>query len=362
MTSEMSSPEHQCEMNFARVKVTAGNYSSPWKNSGSFHPFHDSTIGPPTVTLSHSFNSITVNMSLPQTIVHSKCLTERNKKKIQFIITVSHLAEVPETYYTKEKVWNISNLSPGSTHCISVEIELWHKKKRSMASPTHCVNLEKKTAKEIIIGLLAAAVVIVMAFSIIIIYLTLYKFVLHPKAHLPSNLVLKGTDSHSNEREWEENGFVPLTFERTELIRYIHETKESNMESPQYKRYVSNEPRIKKYVNCRQKAENLHDVLQSKTVELVNPTYTTKMFKSCHIQEEHTDVYFAEQYICKQMGSLDQNIGTLHYLNIPNNQRYVDDNIVFDECCMDTIHLYINKDDSCHMNKDFQSHNNYFNQ
>ncbi|XP_075450926.1 interleukin-22 receptor subunit alpha-2 isoform X2 [Ascaphus truei] len=341
LTPEMSRPENKFEFNFARVKAVTANDSSKWKNTPRFHPFLDTNIGPPAVVLTPTLNSISVNITVPVMIRQSKYTMGKKKKKVHFIITVSSLSELSRTYDTTENIRNISNLTPGSSYCISVAIEFWYMKKTSSPSPEQCVTLEGTIAKEIYLGSVAAALGVFIVVCILAIYLILDKYVFHPKMQLPSNLILHGLELKAIVHREEARVFFPSTFESMELTKYVLEAKENSNEKSQNKRYISTEPWKKEYVNCRQR-EIDPGVLCDTTVELRNLTYVTNASEN-NVTVDDTNDGISAQCMYQHMERFTQPLEILDYSTCHEKQSYFNDQIAFEQQCMNKGEPHINQ-------------------
>uniref|UniRef100_A0A8C5QP76 Uncharacterized protein n=1 Tax=Leptobrachium leishanense TaxID=445787 RepID=A0A8C5QP76_9ANUR len=363
MTSEMSSPEHKCETMFARVRFIAGNYYSTWKRSTSFRPFHDTNITPPTVILSSTTKSISITISVPNIILQSNCVSEANKKSTHFIISMSHEYETPIIYDTTEFVWKISHLQPGS-YCISVQMEMPNMMKKSIPSSIQCVGVDTAVTNHIIKGSVAVVLVTIFIISMLGVYLALYNYVLHPKTQLPSNLILRSIDSKAIVHRGDENMLIPSTVESMELTRYIQETKESSPQIMQCKRYVSNDPVRKDYINCGQKNDQSFGDQKESTVEVKNPSYATKPL-DCSLDDHHSYVFVLPHQMSEEINCINKTNETLDYTSNSTNPNYTNNRSILGPYYTNTGQLHLSE--GFHVFKEKPemtkwTFNNYFNQ
>ncbi|CAH2250465.1 Hypothetical predicted protein [Pelobates cultripes] len=213
--------------------------------------------------------------------------------------------------------------------------------------------------KEILVGSVAFVIVTVFAISMLGVYLALYKYVLHPKTHLPSNLILQAFNSKTSMHRGDETIIIPSTFESMVLTRHILEAKEGSPQSLQYKRYVSNEPVRNEYVNCELKKDDHLLDRQDKNVELKNPTYATKTMK-CSLTQQYPYVCISSQHPCKNI-CFSETREIFDFSNISKKPSYINTENVFGEYCTNTGHeaLKLSYMNQVQIN---QSSNTYFNQ
>ncbi|KAM5165209.1 interleukin-20 receptor subunit alpha-like [Mantella aurantiaca] len=349
MTTEILEKNHAENYMVAKVSADAGNVTS-WKKSKLFMPIRDTNISVPDVSISTSANSIVVYISTPPLLYFNTYPEKRRYKKVSFIIAVSNKLKLLWTNVTMDNVLKFAPLSPDH-YCISVKMKF--EERTSDPSETVCVNLKDLTAKEVILGSTIAVCVSIVIAVILGVYLIVYRHLLHPKAHLPSNLILNNVKTKSNASDYksDETFLASSIFEGMEFCK--HTLESDNSEGyPQNKRYVSTEAWRKDYVNFRHKYTDPNFPL-SKTVELRNSTYGTSSAEGCLLDYPTIGISPESRYIKAKE--------CLPYGHICNENDYYNGLIPCEQSFKKPSQPYFNQEEksNCfYMNDQFQAYIN----
>ncbi|XP_077342905.1 interleukin-22 receptor subunit alpha-2 [Lithobates pipiens] len=341
--------ENVKEKMMAKVYANAtGNVTSA--NSKWFVPIRNTNISVPDVILSPSANSIVVYISTVPPLLYVNNYPKEREPKFSYIIAISNMSKLLFTEVTHHNVWETTHLAPDH-YCISVQMKF--EERTSNPSPKVCVNLNDLAHKEVIFGSAVAICVCLIILVILAVYLIVYRQMLHPKLHLPSNLNFNDVKAKSSASDYksDEAFLAPSIFEGMEFGKHTLDS-DDHEEHPQNKRYVSTETWRTGYVNFRQKYTDPNFPL-SKTVELRNSTYGANAAQDCLL--DYPSIWIPPEARYTKAKEC------LHYGHICNEYDYYNDLTSFKQDCNKPNQPYFNQEKKSHclyMNEQFRAYTN----
>ncbi|XP_024243930.1 interleukin-22 receptor subunit alpha-2 [Oncorhynchus tshawytscha] len=132
------------EWYYARVHAAHSGTQSPWVISARFNPKWETSVSPPTMKLHVTEKGIVVRLKPPRSPhrrPNGSWISVRRLQRMSFTIHLMQ-SDVEEETFEMEgcaKQLLISDLSPGTTYCLTAESRLHLLGRRSTRSPRACI-------------------------------------------------------------------------------------------------------------------------------------------------------------------------------------------------------------------------------